>query len=144
MAMDLPNDGKIIACDIDEKWTSLGREYWEQAGVADKIDLRIAPAQKTLETLIQDGYNNMFDFIFIDADKDNYITYYQLASKLVRIGGIIAIDNVFWNGAVVNELNHSSDVVAIRELNQIVLKDTHYYISMVPIGDGLTLALRLE
>lgn len=144
MAMELPNDGKIIACDIDEKWTSLGREYWEQAGVADKIDLRIAPAQKTLETLIQDGYNNMFDFIFIDADKDNYITYYQLASKLVRIGGIIAIDNVFWNGAVVNELNHSSDVVAIRELNQIVLKDTHYYISMVPIGDGLTLALRLE
>lgn len=144
VAMEMPQDGKIIACDIDPKWTSIGKKYWQEAGVSDKIDLRIAPAQQTLQELIHDGYCNMFDLIFIDADKDNYINYYKLAARLVRLGGLIAIDNVFWNGAVINELNHGSDVVAIRELNQIVLNDTRYFISMVPIGDGLTLALRVE
>lgn len=144
MAQEMPEDGKVIACDIDEKWTSIGRKYWVEAGVANKIDLQIAPAEETLKKLIRDGYNNLFDFIFIDADKDNYITYYELAAKLVRIGGIIAIDNVFWNGAVINELNHGSDVVAIRKLNEIVFKDRRYFISTIPIGDGLTLALRLN
>lgn len=144
MALEMPKDSKIIACDIDEKWTSIGRKYWEEAGVANKIDLRIAPAQETLKKLIRDGYNNLFDFVFIDADKDNYITYYELAAKLVRIGGMIAIDNVFWNGAVINNLNHGSDVVEIRKLNEIVFKDRRYFISTIPIGDGLTLALRLD
>lgn len=142
MAMNMPSDGKIIACDVDDKWTSLGRKYWKRAGVEDRIDLRIAPAEETLRELIHTGHNNMYDFIFIDADKESYVKYYELATKLVRIGGIIAVDNVFWNGSVINELNHGSDVEAIRQVNEMIYQDQRYSISMVPIGDGLTLAYR--
>lgn len=142
MAMNIPSDGKIITCDVDDKWTSLGRKYWKRAGIEDRIDLRIAPAKETLRELIQTGHNNMFDFIFIDADKEGYVNYYELATKLVRIGGIIAVDNVFWNGSVINELNHGADVEAIREVNEMIYQDQRYSISMVPIGDGLTLAYR--
>lgn len=144
MAMNIPEDGKILACDISDKWTNVGRKYWQEAGVEEKINLKIAPAQETLQSLIDNKMNNMFDFIFIDADKDNYIEYYNLATQLVRVGGIIAIDNVFWNGAVINKINNGSDVHAIRAINKQVLEDDRYYISMVPIGDGLTLAMRVE
>lgn len=144
MAMNIPKDGKILACDISDKWTNVGRKYWQEAGVEEKINLKIAPAQETLQSLLEHKMNNMFDFIFIDADKDHYVEYYSLATQLIRVGGIIAIDNVFWNGAVVNKLNNGSDVRAIREINRQVLEDNRYYISMVPIGDGLTLAMRVE
>lgn len=144
MAMNIPKDGKILACDISDKWTNVGRKYWQEAGVEEKINLKIAPAQETLQSLLDNKMNNMFDFIFIDADKDHYVEYYNFATQLIRIGGIIAIDNVFWNGAVVNKLNNGSDVHAIREINKQVLEDNRYYISMVPIGDGLTLAMRVE
>lgn len=142
MAQTIPSDGKIYACDISEKWTSIGRKYWEEAGVEEKIELNISPAIETLERLLSEGLANTFDFIFIDADKDHYVEYYEKARKLIRIGGLIAIDNVFWNGAVINDLNNGSDVLAIRKLNKIVLEEKDFDISTVPIGDGLTLALR--
>lgn len=142
MAMTIPFDGKIIACDISDKWTSIGRKYWKEAGVEDKIELKIAPAIETLKEIIDDKMNNTFDFIFIDADKDHYVEYYELSKKLIRIGGMIAVDNVFWNGAVVNELNNGADVCAIRKVNKIISEEPNFDISTVPIGDGLTLLLR--
>jgi len=144
MAMNISEDAKIIACDVDETWTFIGRKYWALAGVEHKIDLRINPAEKTMEQLIDDGFLNYFDFIFIDADKEGYERYFNLAAKLVKLNGIIAVDNVFWNGSVINEINQSPDVRAIRSLNQTILRDKRYSISTLPIGDGLTLAMRVS
>ncbi|PYG86587.1 putative O-methyltransferase YrrM [Ruminiclostridium sufflavum DSM 19573] len=142
MAMVIPSDGKIITCDVDNKWTSIGSRYWEEAGVSHKIDLRIAPALNTIDKLLESGYENIFDFIFIDADKDNYVNYYERALKLVRPGGIIGVDNVFWSGSVIDSKNQGSDVRNIRQLNKSIYEDQRVTISMVPIGDGLTLAIR--
>ena len=140
VALALPEDGKIVACDISEEWTSIGRKKWEQAGVADKIDLRIGPALGTLEELVDDGQEGSFDFAFIDADKANYLDYYKLCLKLVRKGGVVAIDNVLWSGSVINPDINDVDTVAIRELNEFLAQDERVSLSMVPIGDGLTLA----
>ena len=143
VALALPEDGKIVACDISEEWTSIGRKKWEQAGISDKIDLRIGPALETLEELLEDGHEASFDFAFIDADKANYLDYYKKCLRLVRKGGVIAIDNVLWSGAVINSEINDDDTKAIRELNDFLAQDDRVSLSMVPIGDGLTLAFIL-
>ena len=140
VALALPEDGTIVACDISEKWTAIGKNKWEQAGVAKKIDLRIGPASETLDELIAKGEEASFDFAFIDADKANYLDYYKKCLKLVRKGGVIAIDNVLWSGAVINPDINDDDTKAIRELNDFLAQDDRVSLSMVPIGDGLTLA----
>lgn len=143
VALALPDDGKIVACDISEEWTSVGKKKWEQAGVGDKIDLRIAPALETLEGLMAEGQEGTFDFAFIDADKANYLDYYKMCLKLVRKGGVIAIDNVLWSSAVIQTDINDVDTVAIRELNDYLVHDERVALSMVPVGDGLTIAFVL-
>ncbi|MGK7937028.1 MAG: class I SAM-dependent methyltransferase [Xenococcaceae cyanobacterium] len=142
-ALALPAEGKIIACDIDEESTAIARRYWQQAGVAEKVDLRIAPALETLDKLIEEGQTNTFDFAFIDADKRNYENYYEKALQLIRPGGLIAVDNVLWFGRVVDPQDEDKRTVAIRDFNQKLAQDERVKISLVPIADGLTLALKL-
>ncbi|BAY36807.1 O-methyltransferase, family 3 [Nostoc sp. NIES-2111] len=142
VALALPADGKIIACDVSEEFTAIARRYWQQAGVADKIDLRLAPGVVTLDALIADGQAGTFDFAFIDADKENYDNYYERALQLVRPGGLIAIDNVLWSGRVADAQIQDESTQAIRALNQKLHDDKRVTLSLVPIGDGLTLALK--
>jgi caffeoyl-CoA O-methyltransferase len=142
VALALPAGGRVIACDINEETTAIGRRYWAEAGVANKIDLRLAPAAETLSGLLAEGKAGRFDFMFIDADKTNYDTYYELGLKLVRPGGLIAIDNVLWGGAVIDRNDRTPDTKAIRALNKKLNADARVSLSMVPIGDGLTLARR--
>ena len=141
VALALPEDGQIIACDISEEWTAVGKKKWEQAGVAHKINLRLAPAVDTLDALLADGQESSFDFAFIDADKANYPAYYEKCLKLVRKGGVIAIDNVLWGGSVIDSEKNDEDTKAIRKLNEFIANDKRVSLSMVPIGDGLTLAV---
>lgn len=142
-ALALPDDGQIIACDVSEAWTAIARRYWAEAGVAHKIDLRLAPAVQTLDALLADGQAGTFDFAFIDADKTNYLNYYERALQLVRTGGLIAIDNTLWYGKVADESVQDADTVAIRALNQTLHHDARIFLSHTPIGDGVTLALKL-
>tara|TARA_B100001123_G_C15203535_1_gene984325 strand:- start:33 stop:695 length:663 start_codon:yes stop_codon:yes gene_type:complete len=142
VALALPLDGKIIACDISTKYTDIAEKYWKDANVRDKIDLRIGPALDTLQKLIDKGLSNTFDFSFIDADKINYDNYYELSLKLLRPGGLIAIDNVLWSGDVVDERINDIDTESIRSLNKKIYIDKRVDISILPIGDGLTLALK--
>ncbi len=142
-AMAMPADGKIVACDINGEWTKVGRPFWEQAGVSDKIDLKLGPALETLDQLLADGHENHFDMMFIDADKKNYDRYYEQGLKLVRPGGLILIDNVLWGGDVVNESAQDENTVAIRQLNQKLSIDDRIHLSMVPIADGLTIARKV-
>ena len=142
MALALPEDGKIVACDVSEEWTAIARRYWREAGVAAKIDLRLAPALETLEGLRRAGAAP-FDLAFIDADKTSYRAYYERCLELVRPGGLIAIDNVLWHGDVADPDKQDADVEAIRELNAALHDDDRIELSLVPISDGLTLALRL-
>ncbi|BAU64029.1 O-methyltransferase family protein [Stanieria sp. NIES-3757] len=143
VALALPPEGKIVACDVDPDYTAIARRYWEQAGVADKIDLRIAPALETLEQLIQQGQADTFDFAFIDADKRNYFHYYEYALQLVRPGGLIAIDNVLWSGRVADLQDTDKRTQAIRDFNQKLSQDPRVKISLLPIADGLTLAMKI-
>lgn len=143
VALGLPDRGKVIACDINEEWTAIAKEFWQQAGVKHKIDLRIAPAEKTLNDLIAAGEAGTFDFIFIDADKSNYSLYYQLSLQLLRVGGVIAVDNVLWNGKVADSNVNDTQTRAIRTFNKQVHEDTRVFISMLPIGDGMTLIRKL-
>jgi caffeoyl-CoA O-methyltransferase len=140
IALALPPDGKLIACDKCEEYTNIARRYWQQGGIADKIDLYLAPATETLEQLIRRGETETFDFVFIDADKSNYDTYYEQSLQLVRPGGLIAIDNVLWNGEVADPEIQDNRTKAIRALNAKIHQDSRVNISLVPIGDGLTLA----
>lgn len=142
VASALPTDGKLIACDVSEEWTSIGRKYWEEAGVAHKIDLRIAPALQTLDALIADGQAGTFDFAFIDADKPNYDAYYERILQLLRPNGLIAIDNTLWSGQVADEKIQDENTVALRALNAKLRDDARVSLSVLPIGDGLTLALK--
>lgn len=141
--MALPDDGKIVACDIDENYTAIARKYWQAAGVSDKIDLRLAPALDTLDKLIQAGQTNSFDFAFIDADKRNYPNYYERCLQLIRPGGLMAIDNVLWSGSVASPEATDKRTIAIREFNQLLHQDWRVKISMLPIADGVTLAMKL-
>jgi len=139
VALALPDDGQVIACDVSEEWTAIARRYWKKAGIADKIDLLLAPAVETLESLVQTGQENSFDFAFIDADKANYDAYYEYCLKLVRPGGLIALDNTLAQGRVLTDLT-SEYARAVRALNEKLHADTRVDISLVPIADGLTLA----
>jgi O-methyltransferase len=138
----LPDDGQLIACDISDEWTSVGRAFWEEAGVAGKIDLRLGPALDTLDALLHAGQADTFDFAFIDADKASYLAYYERCLRLVRTGGLIAIDNTLWNGRVIDEAVADVDTMAIRVFNQALKTDQRVTLSLVQIGDGLTLARR--
>ena len=135
VALALPPGGRIVCCDVSEEWTSIGRKYWALAKVSGKIQLKLAPALETLKTL-----KGPFDFAFIDADKENYQKYYERCLKLVRRGGLIAIDNTLWHGSVIDRKNRTVDARAIRAFNSKLRRDRRVEISLVPIGDGLTLA----
>lgn len=141
-AMGLPDDGYVVACDTSEEWTMIARRYWKEADVAHKIDLKVAPAIQTLDHLLRESYANTFDFAFIDADKENYLNYYERALQLVRPGGLIAIDNVLRSGEVIDPLIQEPGTIAIRELNRRLHDDQRIVLSMLPLADGLTLALK--
>jgi caffeoyl-CoA O-methyltransferase len=141
-ALALPADGRIVACDVSEEWTAIARRYWEQGGVAHKIELRIAPATSTLDALLQQGQAGTFDLAFIDADKTNYLAYYERALQLLRPGGLVLIDNTLWSGRVADPAVNDPDTVALRELNSALLHDERVDLSLLPVGDGLTLALK--
>lgn len=140
VALALPPTGQVIACDQDPEITQVAQRYWEAAGVADRIQLHIAPATETLDNLISSGQTNSFDFAFIDADKGNYINYYEQCLQLLRPGGLVAIDNVLWAGQVVNTKNTRLTLQAIRDFNTKLYDDDRIDLSLVPISDGLTLA----
>lgn len=142
VAEALPDDGRVIACDVSEEWTAVGRPFWERAGVADKIDLRIRPAVDTLSDLLDQGKAGQFDFAFIDADKSNYDMYYERCLTLLRPGGVIGIDNVLWGGRVADETFADEDTAAIRALNAKTNEDARVDACILPIGDGLTLAVK--
>jgi len=137
VALALPKDGSVVCCDISEEFTSVGKPFWKKAGVDHKIDLRIAPALETLKKL-----KGPFDFAFIDADKENYGKYYERCLELLRPGGLIAVDNVLWSGEVANPKTKDAMTVALREFNDKVHKDERVDIVMLPVGDGVTLALK--
>lgn len=142
VATAMPEDGKLICCDISPQWTSIAEKYWALAKLEEKIDLYTQPAQQTLQMLLDDGAENSFDFIFIDADKQNYITYYEMALRLLRKGGIIAVDNTLWSGAVADPDNIEPGTRAIRRFNDMVKEDKRVSTSLLTIGDGLTLILK--
>ena len=142
VALALPADGKIVACDVSEEYTSVARRYWQEAGVADKIDLHIAPALETLDKLLTAGEAVTFDFAFIDADKGNYENYYERCLELIRPGGLIAIDNVLWSGKVADTEIQDNQTNKIRDLNRKLHEDSRITLSLVPIADGLTLAMK--
>lgn len=142
IALAMPPEGRLIACDVSVEWTSIARQFWVKAGVAGKIDLRLGPGVDILDALLADGQAGTFDFAFIDADKGNYWNYYERALKLVRSGGLIGIDNTLWYGKPADPGNHEPDTEAIREINRGVHADARVTMSLVPIGDGLTLALK--
>jgi O-methyltransferase len=137
VALALPEDGHLTCCDISEEWTAIGKPFWKKAGVEKKIDLRIGPALDTVKTL-----KGPFDFVFIDADKPNYAKYYEACVPLVRRGGIIAIDNTLWSGWVAEKNRSDADTVALREFNDKLHRDARVALSMLPLGDGVTLALK--
>ena len=139
MASALPAGGKLVACDVKEEYTTRASEYWRAAGVADRIELRLAPALDTLADLLQSGEAGSFDFIFVDAVKEEYSAYYPLNYRLLRSGGMMAIDNVLWGGDVANPDNQTAETIAIRVFNKMVHEDDKVDMCMLPIGDGLTL-----
>lgn len=139
-ALALPDTGRVVACDSNETWTGIARRYWREAGVADKIDLRIGPASDTLDAMLTGGEAAAYDFAFIDADKTGYDGYYERCLKLLRPGGLIAVDNALWNGAVVNTADDSADTRAIRALNGKIARDSRVEAFLAPVGDGVHLA----
>jgi predicted O-methyltransferase YrrM len=141
--LGMPSDGRMVCCDVSDEFTQIARRYWTEAGIADRIDLQLRPAIETLDGLIAAGAAGSFDFVFIDADKENYDGYYERALVLLRPGGLVAIDNVLWGGAVADPANRKESTQAIRKLNRKLATDMRVAISMVPIGDGLTLARKL-
>jgi predicted O-methyltransferase YrrM len=142
VATALPPDGRLIACDKSEEWTSIARKYWAEAGVADRIDLRLGPALDTLDGLLANGEAGTFDFAFIDADKRNLHIYYEKVLVLLRTGGMLGIDNTLWSGKVADSRVRDKDTVIIRKLNKLIHEDERVLVSMIPIGDGFTLALK--
>jgi caffeoyl-CoA O-methyltransferase len=140
VAAALPEDGRLIACDVSEEFTQVARRYWQEAKLSHKIELRLAPALSTLDALLADGSAESFDFAFIDADKEGYDAYYERCLRLLRRGGLIAVDNALWNGSVADPSRDDEDTRAIRALNQKVAGDARVTMSLVPIGDGLLLA----
>jgi predicted O-methyltransferase YrrM len=142
VALALPPDGQIVACDINEQFTTVARRYWREAGVDHMIDLRIRPAMDTLTELLARGQRGRFDFAFLDADKTSYDGYYECALELLRPGGLIMVDNVLWSGRVIDPSDQTPDTVALRAFNTKLLADSRVTLSMIPLGDGVTLALK--
>lgn len=139
MALALPADGRIVACDVSEEYTAVARRYWTQAGVAEKIDLRVAPALETLEWLVKEK-SEPFDMAFIDADKENVEKYYEYALQLVRPGGLILVDNVLWSGRVANSSVNDADTCALRDVSVRAANDDRVEVSLVPVCDGILIA----
>jgi predicted O-methyltransferase YrrM len=142
VALALPPDGRLICCDVSEEWTSMASKYWGEAGVADKVDLRIGPAAETLDQLLGDGEGGAFDFAFVDADKTGYDGYYERLLRLVRPGGLIAFDNTLWGGRVLDEDSDEEDTRALQALNAKLAGDERITVCLLPVADGVTLALR--
>ncbi len=140
VALVLPDDGHITACDVSEEWTAIARRYWAEAGIAHKVDLRLAPAIETLDALLSDGQAGSYDFAFIDAEKTEYADYYERVLELLRQGGLVAVDNVLWNGAVADPADDKEDTNAIRAFNEKLHGDDRVSLSLLPLADGLTLA----
>jgi predicted O-methyltransferase YrrM len=140
VALALPADGRLISCDINPETTALARRFWAEAGVADKIELRLAPAVETLQKLIADKQEGRFDFAFIDADKENYDAYYEYALRLLRPGGLVMLDNVLWGGAVADQRYRDADTRALRAINRKLHTDERVDLSLLPLADGITLA----
>ena len=138
-ALALPDEGRIIACDVSEKWTAVARRYWQRAGVAHKIDLRLAPALDTLDALLAAGAAATFDFAFLDADKENYPAYYERIYALLRTGGLLAVDNTLWSGRVLDPRERDPETEGIRRLNDQLHRDARIDLSLLPLADGLTL-----
>jgi len=139
IARALPDDGKLICCDDSEEWTAIARKYWQLAGLEQRIELILGDANQTLQQMLKEGAAGTFDFIFIDADKQNYLDYYELSLHLLREGGLIAVDNTLWSGDVADPANTEPSTRAIRHFNEMLSQDKRVEISLVPIGDGLTL-----
>ena len=137
-ALALPDDGRVIACDVSEEWTAIARRYWKRAGVDHKIDLRLAPATGTLDALVAEGQGGTFDFAFIDADKTNYLAYYERTLALLRTGGLALVDNTLWSGRVADPEVADADTVALRHFNEVLHRDERVDLSLLPMGDGLT------
>jgi len=140
VASALPAGGKLVCCDVSDEWTTIGRKYWQEAGVADRIDLKLAPATETLAALIQNGGAGTFDFAFIDADKPNYDSYYESCLTLLRPGGLIALDNMLWSGKVADPQIHDADTDALRALNAKIRDDARVHACLLTVGDGVMLA----
>ena len=141
-AMAMPEGGRLLACDVSEEWTDVARRYWKQAGVASMIELRLAPALETLDAELAAGRACSYDYAFIDADKENYIGYYERCLKLLKPGGLILVDNVLWSGRVADEQDRDADTVALRAFNEHVHQDARVELSMLPLADGLSLLLK--
>lgn len=144
MSLALPDDGQLITCDISEEWTKKAHPFWRAAKQDQKIKLRLGPAVETLYALLNEGWDHQFDFIFIDADKTNYLNYYELALKLIKPRGIIAIDNVLWDGNVINPNDTTGQTREIKKLNELIKNDQRVHISLLPIADGLFLLHPVE
>lgn len=142
-ALALPEDGHITACDVNPEWTKTALKYWEQAGVANKISLKIAPALETLDELLASGLQNHFDMMFIDADKQSYLAYYEKGLQLLRPGGVILVDNVLWGGDVADGSVTDDNTNALRQFNRFLSTDERIHLSMVPVGDGITMAQKI-
>ena len=142
VGLTLPDDGTLVCCDVSETWTAVAKRYWEEAGIASKIDLRIGPALDTLDALLADGQAGTFDYAFVDADKSRYPDYHERCVRLVRSGGVLLYDNVLWSGRVADPNDTSADTVAIRALNARLRDDPRVDLSLIPIGDGLTVCRR--
>jgi predicted O-methyltransferase YrrM len=140
VASALPADGKLVCCDFSDEWTRIGRRYWEEAGVSSRIDLRLGPALDTLDTMLRDAGANAYDFAFIDADKSNYDAYYEVCLKLVRAGGLIALDNMLWGGQVAEPDVHDQDTDALRALNAKIRDDNRVDACLLTVGDGVMVA----
>ena len=138
-ALALPENGYLLACDVSREWTDIARRYWQEAGVSDRIDLRLAPAAQTLDAELVRAAGT-YDFAFIDADKENYIGYYERCLKLLRPGGLIAVDNTLWSGRVADPAVTDADTSALRAFNELVRRDQRVDFCLVPIADGVTLA----
>lgn len=140
VALALPPDGKLVACDVNEEWTAIARRYWREAGVESKVELHVRPARVTLDELLATGQGGSFDFAFIDADKTGYDDYYERCLALLRPGGLLAVDNTLWGGDVADPADQRESTRAIRALNLKIAGDARVSASLVPIGDGLYLA----
>lgn len=140
VTLAMPSDGLMVCCDVSEEWTSVARRYWAEAGVGDRVDLRLGPALETLDELLAGGAAGTFDFAFVDASKREYPDYHERIVRLLRQGGVVAYDNVFWAGDILDESKTDPDTLGVRRLNDRLAQDERVTISMIPVADGLTLA----